>query len=159
MQPHPGGEGGLLCEKALDAQFDPILLGGVALLRVVQPVPGGVIQHREDLDILSVNWLGELVVEVEERRDARLQRNPVRLINVADVPPDPVRDDIGHDTIRVEELGHGHVPKLHVFDTVDPVCGHQIVAHGEDIRLCSFRVPNRLVFRRCASIVVDCQDL
>ena len=155
VQPHPGSEGDLLCKEALYAQLDVIPLGDASITRVQQPVLGGVVQHREDLDILSVNWLGELVVEMQEWRDARLQRNPVRVFNVADVPPDPIRDDIVHDTFRVEELGHGHVPKLHVFDTVDPVCCHQVMAHGEDIRLCSLGVPYRLVFGRCASVVVD----
>ena len=159
MQPHPGGEGLFLGEDALDAQLDVLPLGDVAVPRVQQPVLGGVVRHREDLDGLPGEQLGQLVVEMQERRDARLRRDPVRVFDVAEVPSDPFRDNVGHDAFRVEKLGHGHVPELHPFDAVDPVRPHQVVTHGENIRLWSLGVPYRLILGRCASVVIDREDL
>ncbi len=49
--------------------------------------------------------------------------------------------------------------ELHVFDTVDPRRGDQIVAHDVYVRFWGLGVPDRFILGRCASVVVDGEDL
>ncbi len=56
VQPYPGLERGFLCEKTFDSETDVLPVGHVAVLRVVEPILGGIVRHREDLDSLPVEW-------------------------------------------------------------------------------------------------------
>jgi hypothetical protein len=61
VRPHPGGEGGLLSEEALDARLDVSALGSVARSAFSGQY---LVLRRPDLSRIPRERLGQLVAEI-----------------------------------------------------------------------------------------------